>query len=172
MADIKLDSFRNNLKDLARPNRFLMIFTRSSDETLSYLAKGAQLPGRVIDEIQANWQGMQAKIAGDPTFNDFTVTFINDYELKARKFVEKWLEDIAAMSTNVRSAPSSAVAGHHLDQGCRVQQLGRTGEVLREYKLVNAWPADMADIDLNMDSTSQMAEFTVTFKYDYFEVVK
>lgn len=169
MADITLNGFRANLKDLARPNRFLMVFTRPfagvNLQDISFLAKGAALPGRTIDQVEANWQGMTAKIGGDPTFNDFTVTFINDYEMRAKRYIEAWIDFIDTMKSNVRSAPAD-----YVDNGCIVHQLGRNGESLRAYNLVNAWPGDMADIDLNMDSNSQMAEFAVTFKYDYFDV--
>ena len=160
MPGITLESFKAKVADGARPNRFLLTFASpgggAGAESISFMVKGAQLPGRNIGEVIANWQGQQAKFAGDPTFDDFTVTFINDYGFVARTDIEKWMNGIANPNTNERGAHVE----YKID--AIIQQLGRKGEVLAEYKMIGFYPKTMDVIDLNMESSDTFEEFTVS----------
>jgi hypothetical protein len=184
MADLSLQKFRNNVTDIARPNRFWVsigdptndIPTYGNDnqvglpvwqEKHQFLVKTTQIPGRTLGNIELNWQGMKYNIAGDPTFEDITFTFINNYEWDIRGFFEQWLESIAHMGSNERSQP-----GKYKSDSVIMQQLGRTqSDVLATYKLVGAYPTNIAGIDLSMDNGDQAEEISVTMKYDYFEVL-
>lgn len=162
MATIKLSDFKAAVQDAARPNRFLVTMSGPWGEQHPYLVKTTSLPNRTIGNIELNWQGMKAKIAGDPTFEDISMTFINDYDWNIKNFLEEWIEQIAKMSTNERTA-------HATYKGdITLQQLGRTGEVLASYVLVGAFPISMDSIELSQDSMDTVEEVTVSFSYDYF----
>ena len=172
MASITLADFKSQVADVARPNRFWVEITGGTaagawqEQNMAFLAKSANLPARTIGEIELNWQGMKAKIAGDPTFDDFTMTFLNDYDFNLKKFIEDWMEEIATMATNNRTDHGTYKAE------ILVSQLGRTGdEVLRKYKLIGAYPKQMDAIELSMESNDQAEELSVTWGYDYFEIV-
>lgn len=180
---LSLSEFRSNVTDFARPNRFwvsvgdpsndIAQFGANNNVSLlpwqdkhSFLAKSASLPGRTIGNIEVKWQGMNYNIAGDPTFNDITLTFHNNYEWDIRGFFEAWIEVQAQMSTNERSEP-----GSYKSDVITLTQLGRTeADIITNYKLVGAYPTDIAAIDLSMDSENGISEFAVTLKYDYFEI--
>ena len=184
MAELSLSKFRANVTDLARPNRFWVsigdpsndiaeygnnnsVTLESWEEKHEFLAKTTSLPGRTIGDVTLNWQGMKYNIAGDPTFEDITFTFLNNYEWDLRKFFESWLESIAQMSTNERSEP-----GAYKSDVITMQQLGRTQkDVLATYKLIGAYPITLAAQELSMENNDQTEEISVTIKYDYFEVV-
>lgn len=163
---ISLNDFKARVQDVARPNRFLLTFTSpvggADAETMSYLCKGAQALGKTIGEIALNWQGMQTKIAGDPVFDDISLTFINDYEQRGRKTIEDWMLFIANQLTNERE-----------DQGAYkvdavLQMLGRKeGEVIATFNIFGMWPKTLEPLDLNTESTDQMSEFTCIFGLDY-----
>ena len=165
---ISLNDFKAKVQDVARPNRFLLNFTSpfggADSETLSYLCKSAQIPSRTIGEIVMNWQGMQAKIAGDPTFEPITLTFIDDYDQNARKTIEEWTRFISNQNTNERESQVSYKTDMTLNL------LGRkTGEILATFKLYGCWVSSMDASELNMESTDQPGEFTVTINLDYWE---
>lgn len=169
MPELDLSSFKANLKDIARPNRFLITLTPppavaiASNEELAYFCKGSSLPGRNVGEIILNWQGMQNKIAGDPTFDPWDLTFLADYGMKARKTMNKWAQYIANQVENVRTTQDE----YKVD--IKVDQLGRTKtEILDSYTLIGAYPSTVAPMDLNTDSVDTAGEFTVTFTYDYY----
>ena len=183
MADISLSKFRANVSDLARPNRFwvsigdpsndIKKFGNNNNATLGtwdskfeFLAKSASLPGRTVGNIEVNWQGMKYNIAGDPTFTDITLVFLNNYEFDIKQFFEKWIEKIAEMNTNERSEP-----GSYKSDVISLKQLGRTqNDVLKTYKLIGAYPTDLAAIDLSHDSIDAVEEISVTMKFDMFEI--
>jgi hypothetical protein len=164
---ISIMDFKGNVADVARPNRFLVSFRGTAvagfDPKMQYLVKGTSIPGRDIGDITVNWQGMQIKLAGDPTFADIDMTFINDLEFSLRNLFEEWADNIALMSTNERTT--------HADYKAEVviQQIGRTmDEVLATYVLEGAYPKNVAAIALAMDTNDTVEEFTVSFRYDQF----
>ena len=163
MADINLNSFKSALRDGFRPNRFIVIFPTSNNKDISFFVKSASLPGRNMGTIPVNWMGMQLKFAGDPTFDDWTITFIYDYDGKARQFIEEWLETIFRIPSGEREILETYA------KDIVVKQLGRSGEVIGEIKLLNAFPYTMDAVDLSMDNTDTFAEFTVTFAYSHWE---
>lgn len=184
MAELSLNSFKNRVKDVARPNRFwvsmdLQLNTAlldgfadnneplpTWDGKFEFLAKTASLPGRTVGNIELNWQGMKYNIAGDPTFDDITFTFINSYEFDLRSFFEGWINGIAQMETNERSQP-----GAYKTDSITMSQLGRTqNDILAVYSLNGAYPTTLAAVDLSMDNNDQVEEISVTFKFDTFTV--
>jgi hypothetical protein len=170
MPNITLDAFKAAVRDAARPNRFFVQITGGtaagswSEEPFAYLAKSAGLPSRTIGDVILNWQGMQAKFAGDPTFEDFTMTFINDYDMKIKTYFEEWLQEIAETQSNVRTDPQTYKAEIIVDQ------LGRDGETLKSYTLKGAYPKQMDQVELSMESNDTPSELSITFSIDTWEV--
>ena len=172
MAMIKISEFKSAVADVARPNRFWVQITGGTaanswaEQPMAFLAKSASLPSRTIGDIILNWQGMQTKIAGDPTFDDFTMTFLNDMDFKVKSYFEKWMEEISTMESNVRTSQNTYKAE------IIVTQLGRDAStILKSYKLIGAYPKQMDAVELSMESNDTPEELNVTFGYDYFEVL-
>lgn len=161
---IKLSDFKANVKDVARPNRFLCQFMNEGwRDEMKFFVKSTSLPNRTIGDIELNWQGMKAKIAGDPTFDDITLTFLNSYDFNLKNYIEKWIEQIATMSSNVRTAQAD------YKTEIKLTHIGRTAEeVLAEYVLIGAYPKSMDAIELSHESADTPEEFSVTFSIDYF----
>lgn len=185
MPDLSLKKFRANVTDFARPNRFwvslgdiglndIAMFGLDNDaaalpwlEKHEFLAQSASLPGRAVGNITVNWQGMPYNIAGDPTFDEITLVFRNTYEFDLRRFFEAWLEVVSKMDSNERSQP-----GAYKSDVISLSQLGRTQrDILAVYKLIGGYPTNLAAVELSQDSNDTIEEISVTFKYDYFEVL-
>ena len=82
----------------ARPNLFQVNLTSfpgeseyDSDE-FSILCKAAQLPASNIASIDVPFRGRIFKVAGDRTFDTWTVTVINDNDFKIRTAMESWMQ--------------------------------------------------------------------------------
>ena len=82
----------------ARPNLFQVNLTSfpggadyDSDE-FSVLCKAAQLPASNIASIDVPFRGRIFKVAGDRTFDTWTVTVINDNDFKIRTAMEAWMQ--------------------------------------------------------------------------------
>ena len=76
-----------------RPNRFRVFIPRSGNR-IEFLCKGAAIPAATLGEIPVNFRGHILKLAGDRTFEDWSVTIINDSEFSARSALEAWHQDI------------------------------------------------------------------------------
>lgn len=172
MIKLDLETFKKNVQDIARSNRFYVTFSGDAavnagfkDESMSYFVKSASLPALTIGEIEVNWFGQKYKVAGDITFDEYSITFLQDYDFKIKSAIEKWMKSVADHIKGSR--------GEHLNykSTINIHQLGRSqNEILRTYKLVGAFPKQMNANELSMESTDSIQELEVTFSYDWWEV--
>jgi hypothetical protein len=153
-----------------------------------FLVKTAQLPASTIGVIDVPFRGRMLKVAGDRTFEPWSVTVINDGAFRLRKAFETWSRGVNALTENVSQLgygsgdPISYCVDMTVFQLSRDNQtpsktptnmtaLGEDGmEVVRAYKFYDAWPSSLSAIDLSYESNDQVEEFTVEFQYNYYEV--
>jgi len=107
-----LDLFKGNLVGGgARANQFVVTVTSPGtvvpSNLASFMIKAASLPGQTIDEIAVNYRGRILYIDGDRTFDTFTTTIINDVDFEIRNGIERWMNLINKMSTNVSAQDST-----------------------------------------------------------------
>ena len=110
-----IDQFKANVKsDFARPNLFQVDLAFPSeilqDSDLVNLGKftvrAANLPSSQIGVIEVPFRGRVLKIAGDRTFEPWTITIMNDSQFKLRSAMELWASSIQAYNENFTSAGS------------------------------------------------------------------
>ena len=135
---------------------------------ISFLAKAASLPASTMGVVEVPYRGRKLKVAGDRTFDNWTVTILNDTDFAIRNALEEWQEEIGRARGNI--AKSSRLADYMKDMD--VYQLDRTGDtdvgtVIKHYRFVSAWPATISAIDLSFDSVDSVEEFTVDFAYQF-----
>ena len=63
-----------------------------------FLVKAAALPASTIAPIDVPFRGRILKIAGDRTFETWTITVINDTDFSLRSAFEKWMNTINKMN--------------------------------------------------------------------------
>ena len=155
-------------------------------ERAEFLVKTAQLPASTIGTIDVPFRGRMLKVAGDRTFEPWSVTVVNDGEFGIRKAFETWSRGINALTENVSQLGyGDDNPGYCVD--LEVFQLSRDGktpnktpqaitsagvdgmDVVRAYKFYDAWPSSISAIDLSYESNDQIEEFTVEFQYNYYE---
>ena len=94
MAILGVDDFKSKIRGGgARPNLFkatvnFPTYAAGDVELTSFMCKGAQLPASVTNVIDVPFRGRQLKVAGDRTFEPWTVTIINDVEFSSRTALE------------------------------------------------------------------------------------
>jgi len=131
---------------------------------VNILVKAAQVPGFTVGTIEVPYKaGRRIKIPGDRTFADWTVTVINDEQHVARRAFTAWIDMIS--KGNYNDPTKSSVKSYYTD--LTVTQLKGSGNAVRVYKLLDAFPTDVSGVDLSMDSTDTLSEFTVNFQYQY-----
>ena len=165
----------------ARPNLFqvdLISFPGSSDENydpndFSILCKAAQLPASNVASIDVPFRGRIFKVAGDRTFDEWTVTVINDNNFVIRSAMERWMQLIAQYGDG-----SGFTNPADYQQDATVKQFARlptdpsaevgTGlQIAKKYKFYSIFPINISAIELSYDSSDTIEEFTVTFQVQY-----
>ena len=66
-------------------------------DTFKFLCKAAALPASNVAPIEVPFRGRTLKIAGDRTFDTWTVTVINDEDFKLRSAFELWMNGISKL---------------------------------------------------------------------------
>jgi hypothetical protein len=131
----------------------------------SFLIKAATLPASSIENIDLAYRGRMLKIAGDRTFENWTVTVINDTDMRIRSEMERWMSIINAHTANVSALSSANALGYY--RNLAVAQLDRNENITKEYTFVGAYPVNVSSIDLAYDTNNAVEEFTVEFAYQY-----
>ena len=131
------------------------------------LVKAAQLPASNITPIEVNFRGRILKIAGDRTFDTWTVTIINDVDFAIRSAMEKWMNFINKMEDATGAQDPAAY-----QPDAYVHQLDRDGSTLRSYKFHDVFPTNISAVDLSYETVDTVEEFTVEFQVQWWEALK
>ena len=150
-------------------------------ETFQFLCKTAALPASNVSPIEVPFRGRVLKVAGDRTFDVWTVTVINDEDFKLRSAFELWMNGISKLdnntgATNPGSYMTNAVV-HQLGRGgsARMENSTSNSDIaggtaitpLRTYLFYDIFPTSISAIDLSYDSTDTIEDYTVEFQVQY-----
>jgi len=197
MANIttkKLHDFKSQLRGGgARPNLFEAsipafpagvsnagtLWNNTTSRDFRFLCKAAQLPASTVAEVPIPFRGRILKVAGDRTFEPWTVTIINDEDFNLRSAFEAWMNSINDLShaTGITNPESYMCNGYIAQLGrgnarnsTTHEQNNKEQQVLRSYKFTGMFPTEVGAIDLSYDSTDTIEEFTVTFQVQDFRI--
>ena len=136
-------------------------------EKSRFLVKAAALPASNITPVEVNFRGRILKIAGERTFDTWTVTVINDLDFGIRSAFEKWMNLINKMED-----ATGTVNPADYQPDAYVQQLDRDGSTLRTYKFHDVFPTNISQIDLSYETTDTIEEFTVELQVQWWEALR
>ena len=146
-----------------RGNRFSVYIPRMG-ENIEFMCKSAAIPGSTLPAIEVPFRGHKLKVAGDRTFEDWTVTVINDVNFTARTACEQWMESIQELDSGV-----GATDLEYLASRATISQLNRDDSIIATYELYNMYPQTLAQIDLSYDTVDEIQTFDITFSYSHWE---
>ena len=189
--DRTLDAFKGKMVGGgARPNLFecelffpddAIPVDSSRDEIADksrFLVKAAQLPASNIAPILVPFRGRNLKIAGERTFDPWTITIINDVDFKIRTAFERWMNLINKHEDNSGLTDPTAY-----QKDLFVRQLGRSNvsgptpqsdsqlPVLKMYKFHGTFPTRIDEIPLSYDSSDTLEEFSVELQVQWFDAL-
>jgi len=140
-----------------------------------FQVKAAQIPASTVGVIEVPFRGRMLKIAGDRTFEPWTITVHNDTAFRLRSWFEKWMEAIQLYDENATEIEYGATLdGASTDylrymKDMKVTQLDRRGNAVRSYKFYDCWPSSVSSIDLDFGSNDAIEEFTVELQVQYWK---
>ncbi len=133
----------------------------------NFMVKAANLPASQLGVIEVPFRGRQLKIAGDRTFEPWTITILNDTNFSLRNAFESWVETI---NQAVRNVGLQNPADYQKDMS--VHQLDREGNAIKAYKFYSVFPSNVSAIDLAYDTNDTVEEFTVELQVQWWESTK
>lgn len=176
-----IQQFRGQMTgDGARPNLFECTITfplapgvisspQGAQTKYTFFARSAQLPGSSVNSVPVNYFGRELKFAGNRVFSDWAVTIINDEDFVIRNAFEQWMNGLNSHRINLRD--SGLYDSSQYQQDGYVKHFGKRGEVLKAYKFVGMFPVDLSPIDLDWAANDSIEEYSVTFAYQWWEVI-
>lgn len=170
MAILGIEDFKSKLRGGgARPNLFKATvnfpgYAGGDVELTSFLCKTAQLPASVMNVIEIPFRGRQLKIAGDRTFEPWTVTILNDTDFSIRNAMERWMNGI-----NAHQANTGLTNPVDYQADLVVEQLDRDGNSLKTYNFRGCFPTNVSEIEVSYETVDAVEEFTVEFQVQYWE---
>ena len=171
MANI--DDFKANLiGGGARANQFRVTVTPPSGIAIgldvrraSFLVRASILPASTLGEIEVPFRGRNIYVSGDrPAPETWSTTFFNDTDFMVRNAMELWHNGINDFANN-----TGVIAPSDYQTDLFVEQLDRDDTVLKTYIFRNAYPLEIASIDLTAEAADSIEEFEVTWRYQHFE---
>ena len=131
---------------------------------LKFLCRATTIPPSNIAPIDVPFLGRVIKVAGDRTFEPWTITILNDENFAIRSRLEGWMDQIKSHQ-GIRQRASS-ISGYQ--QNMVLTQYTKNGKKSQQYVFVNAWPSSVSEIPLAWDAPA-IEEFTCTWNYDYWK---
>ena len=151
-------------------------------DTFKFLCKAAALPASNVTPVEIPFRGRILKVAGDRTFDNWSITVINDENFIIRSAFETWMQGISKNSNATGAVDPSAYMTYAL-----VHQLGRGADAgrasqgasasvsgtpitpLKTYTFFDIFPTTVSAIDLSYENSDAIEEFTVDFQVQYWE---
>jgi len=160
----------------ARPSLYKVAINYSVDTSFSVLGdeallvKATALPGSTIAPLTVNYAGRAYKWQGFRTYDNWTVTVINDENFSIRNKMMEWMRYLSGKLDGGRTAAKygdpTKVQGGYFDGNATVTQVGTDGVNKQNYKMYNLWPTELGEIAVDWSSDA-IQEYTIGFAYDY-----
>ena len=132
-----------------------------------FLCRSAQIPGMTVGEVPVPYRGRQIFVAGDRTYDAWTVTVFSDTAWSLRKSFEDWSHVVAQRG----QFANGALRPNDYYAEAIVEQYDRSGIPKATYELKDVWPTTVDPIDLAYDTNDAVMEFSVTLRFNYMELV-
>jgi hypothetical protein len=155
----------------------------TAEQQFTFVCKATSIPTSSVGTIEVPYFGRKVKMAGNRTFENWTVTVLNDEDFLVRNAFELWSSFINSHENNLRnpsviteqglaSYRTTATVRHYAKTGVFAggTTSGDAAIPTREYSFINIFPVNVGNIELNWETTDAIEEFTVEFAYDYWTV--
>lgn len=182
-----LQGFRDSMAyDGARPNLFEVTFNfpqvaaggipltsrvgtdgLSIAQQMSFFCRTAQLPGSTVNPVPVSYFGREIKLPGNRTFPEWTVTLLNDEDFLVRNAFELWMNGLNSHRGNLRNPSFVNSRGYSVNG--TVTQFAKTGEAVKSYTLIGAFPIDITAIDVDWAANDTVEEYAITIAYQWWE---
>ena len=152
--------------DFARGNLF-EVNIPSMDKNFKFRCKATNVPAATVGVVELGYQNRKVKIAGDRTYDDWTVTVYNDDGHDSREDFVAWQNLAAGTGTSITGQIPNAYK-----YNATISQFDRNGNETSRYDIQEIWPSSVGEVSFDWDSNDELQTFEVTFSIDYVNKIK
>jgi len=187
MSDVVQNLLNNVLQDGARPSKFRCEVTlptvfEKSEQNLDVICKSAIFPTKTNDIIMVKYKGRNVPVPGQERFgHTLDLTFYADAKHKYRSMFYEWAQalnfenysenktlELAALQSKINNEGLGAYKTNII-----LTQLNFEGDLDEvSYNFYNVFPREVGQINMGSETISTISEFSVTFSYSHFDIVK
>ena len=150
----------------ARPNLFeVLIVGQAIPANFRYLCKIATIPPSTMGVVEVPYFGRMVKVPGNRTFDNLSVTVINDEDMMVRNAIENWMNRMNTHVGNVSEDPNGLFAEMTISHYSREGGTSAIGGA--SWNFTNCFPVALGEIGLDWGSNDTIEEFTIDFAFDY-----
>lgn len=159
---MNINDFKGSFSSIARSTHF-RVSGFGMPEKATLTCKAASIPASNLGPIEVPYMGRKIKVAGDRTYDEWSITIINTNDWEVRSYFEDWVTSINSEEENTGIVNPS---DYKMDG--MIEHLDTNGNVIASYSMVGAWPSLVGPIELAWDNNDAIEEFEVTIQYDYY----
>ena len=113
--------------------------TTSVAGKVPFMVKAANLPASNITPVEVPFRGRILKVAGERTFDTWTVTVLNDADFQIRTSMEQWMNGISRLTNGSGEVDPTMYTADAL-----VKQLDRNGDTLKIFTILLDYSQQMS----------------------------
>lgn len=150
----------NNFNMLS-PTGFRVTIESPKFSNLEYFITTCSLPTLSLAEAEAGFRNYQGFVPGDKiTYDALDLTFMVDEDMNNYVEVFDWIQSNAKDQLSAKHDIILSILSSH-------------NNVNKQIKFVNAIPVSLSGVEFSTQATSiEYLQSTVSFRYDYFEIIK
>ena len=133
-------------------------------KTLHRYVKSCSIPQDTITAIEGAYQGRTLKGVGVRTYDTWQMSLYLEDTHAWRRFFIEWQEKCCSAGDAISSSNNHKGTVNIVQLGAAM-----TGKV--GYKLIEAFPIEIGPVEMSWDNNDSVSEYTVTFAYNWHEVV-
>lgn len=150
--------------DFARPNLFEVEIPYLG-RNFSFKCKAAPMPAGIVEKVPVGYMNRKINVAGDRTYDDWTVTIYNDDKHEVRKAIIAWQAQAHAQGNDI-----SGMTPADYKKVATVRQFSRDGKAItNEHTITGLWPTNVGEVQMDWDSNNEVETFETTFAIDWWE---
>jgi len=157
------------------------------ERKLNLTCSATSIPAASLGMIEVPYFGRKIKLVGDRTFDNWSVTIMNDEDFLVRDAFEAWsnlMNNIVANQTDgsfianqykstaqvsqYAKGGNASGSGININTGAAGVNLSSTSSPpIKQYQFFGMFPLSVSEMNVDWNSTDSLQTFNVTFAYDY-----
>jgi hypothetical protein len=162
-----------DLKDVQRPYLFELVIANPigvagmSEDEVTLRCHKASIPGRGAEIIETNFYGLKLHYAGRPTYGTYqlNVEFTEHEDQRLIKFLHDWNN----LVYNTRTGNGGSEKSYKTDITLNMYKNDRS-KLPYYIQFRNCFIESIADSDVVHAAASEGVKYSVTFRFDYWEL--